>query len=118
MWPLGIVVVAEGAQPYTGLSDRGELMHIQALIAHRSAHTFLLPILPGLAWVDIQRLDPALCEPGLSRCGNKLGTMNWAAGSQNTGLLQETGQSHWCDLVFHPSLQCLTEAGRMSITTC
>jgi hypothetical protein len=75
VWSLGIVVVAEGAQSHTGFGDGGELMHIRALIAHRSAHTFLLAILPGRAWADIQRLNPALCGLGLNCCGNKLGTM-------------------------------------------
>ena len=71
---LVVVVMAEGVQPHTGLGDRVELMHNQALIAHSSVVTFLLAILPGLAWVNIQRLDAALCQPGLHRCSNKLGT--------------------------------------------
>lgn len=59
------LVMAEGVESYTALSDRVKLMRVQTRIAYRSVEAFLLPILPRLAWIAIQRLNTTLCKPGL-----------------------------------------------------
>ncbi len=69
MWPLLVVVMAEGAESHTALGHGGALMHVQARITNRSVEPLLLAILPGLALLDIQRLNPRLCKPRLDgRC--------------------------------------------------
>ncbi len=49
MWPLLVVVMAEGAESHTALGHGGALMHVQARITNRSVEPLLLAILPGLA---------------------------------------------------------------------
>src|SRR5690348_8050581 len=60
-----IVVAAKYLKAHTRLSNRGEELHIQAFVAHRPIEALVLAVLPGAAWVDIQRLYLPLCKPGL-----------------------------------------------------
>src|SRR3954470_12797597 len=71
MRTLIIVVTAKYLKAHTRLSDRGEQLHIQACVAHRPIEALVLAVLPGTAWVNIQRLYLPLCEPSLHNHRNE-----------------------------------------------
>jgi hypothetical protein len=53
MRSLVIVVTTVCLQAHLCLMDRIETIQIEALVAHHAIEAFLLPILPGAAWLDI-----------------------------------------------------------------
>ena len=67
-----VVVVQERAEPNARLSHRGEGVQVQTLVAHGSVEAFLLPVLPGLAWLNVQSLDAAACQSNLHSQCNEL----------------------------------------------
>ncbi len=75
MRSLRVVVVPERAEPNACLGQRGKDMQVQAFVAHGSIEPLFLPILPGLARLDVQRLDAARCQPGLHCNRNELCTI-------------------------------------------
>jgi hypothetical protein len=67
-----------------------KLVHIQALVAHRAVEALLLALLPGLAWVDVERLNASLHKPALNGNRHKLravvaAQIGWSAMLGNQG---------------------------------
>jgi hypothetical protein len=67
-------------------------MQVQAFVAHSPVEAFLLPVLPGLARLDLQGLNTAVCQPDLDRHRHEFGAIVAAQVCQCAVLRKECRQ--------------------------
>ena len=70
--PFLVVVAAVILGQDAGFGDAEHEFPVKALIAQAAVEAFDVPVLPGAAWFDIERLDPAPGQPVAQDAGDEL----------------------------------------------
>src|SRR5260221_9485072 len=72
MRSLLIILAPEALDLDAGLGDRGERLHIQALVTQRAVEALAEAVLPGAARIDVERCRLVKSEPALNLMGHEL----------------------------------------------
>jgi hypothetical protein len=73
MWSDCVVVLSPAFNEHLCLLQCVEDLAIEQLISELAVEAFIVAVLPGAAWLDVESLDADPAEPSPNRLGGELG---------------------------------------------